>query len=72
MNNPQATFEEREAEYPKRIARLEEENNNLKSQLKQYKDKEDGSEKTANDYVAKYGQKIISDQTSLTKWKDLF
>ncbi len=57
MNNPQATFEEREAEYLKEIARLEEENNNLKSQLKQYKDKEDGSEKTANDYVAKYGKK---------------
>lgn len=57
MNNLEATFEEREAEYLKEIARLEEENNNLKSQLKQYENDEDGTEKTSKDYLTKFGVK---------------
>lgn len=51
------TFEEREAEYLEKIARLEEENNKLKSRLKEYEENEDNTEKTARDYLTKYGVK---------------
>ena len=40
-----------------KIARLEEENNKLKSRLKEYEENEDGTEKTARDYLTKYGVK---------------
>ena len=55
MDNLKSTFEEREAEYQKEIARLEKENKNLKSQLKQYENNENGAEKTTKEYLTKFG-----------------